>query len=791
MMKHPFPFALFGISFSLCATSSTVLFDFEDELERKAVPRRFAHDSTICVTNAFATSGRHSLCFKSGLWLEGFDECECPSFNLNPSMRDWRGYDRLVIDLVSVGEGYDSISAFICESQGSVKNGLKASITLPARGYSQWVIPLRKWPRKCNPANIGCIRLSLNDPCDVRVFIDHIALLKEGEPPPVPDGLCVGRDLLGLVTDGRDAMRRELTTMKEWLAHARDFIRFSNMCQLSGIASPSMLLGTATSMEKIMPRGKFSINPVPQDGLFVRLAGNEYESVQLLVAPKGTDLKEVRVRVDGDLKGSASTFSAVNIACDVVGYVETIHPPPYKVGEAAPTNVAPGYVRVMHKPALGWWPDPILGFLDGIEIKDQDVQSFWIRVHCPAEQAAGIYYGALLVSAKGVETVRVPLIVRVNNFTLGRTSALPLAITFAPMANVQWEDSDCQGTVATLAPTNMWQKHEQEWVSFLADYLIPYDSLYHGSDTNRLRAIKQLKDEGRLGWFNLGYWSLPASTNEADMARWRKRTLPRLVNIYEGAKAIGAQDYAYIYGCDEIDKEHFPAIRAAVQTIKRTLPGVPISTTAYDHEFGVNTPLDVMDWFTPKTSKFDSEKVAASRKAGHQVWWYICCRPHAPYANMFIECPAIEGRLLMGAQSVRKKPDGFLYWQISIWNSPRCITSGPFTDWNARSMNQYYGDGSWTCVGPDGTPLPTIRLENFRDGLEDFAYARLLEQKLKSRTGRFLSSATSSTDDDWIKRARELLAVPRDVMDTMRNYTGDPAVVYRWRDAMADLLESP
>ena len=33
--------------------------------------------------------------------------------------------------------------------------------------------------------------------------------------------------------------------------------------------------------------------------------------------------------------------------------------------------------------------------------------------------------------------------------------------------------------------------------------------------------------------------------------------------------------------------------------------------------------------------------------------------------------------------------------------------------------------------GPDGTPLPTIRLENFRDGLEDYAYARLLEQAIK------------------------------------------------------------
>ena len=333
-----------------------------------------------------------------------------------------------------------------------------------------------------------------------------------------------------------------------------------------------------------------------------------------------------------------------------------------------------------------------------------------------------------------------------------------------------------------LSPINMWRKHEREWVSFLADYLIPYDSLYHGSDMNRLRAIKQLKEENRLGWFNLGYWSYPASTNADEMAKWRERTIPRLKNFYEGAKAIGAQDYAYVYGCDEVAKDYFPAIRAAVRELKEALPGVPVSTTAYDHEFGVDTPLDVMDWFTPLTPKFDPEKAAASRKAGHQVWWYICCGPHTPFANMFIECPAIEGRLLMGAQSVRQRPDGFLYYQISIWNSKRCIESGPFTDWDPRSWTKFHGDGSWTCVGPDGTPLPTVRLENFRDGLEDFAYAKLLEAKLAKH---------AAADNDWAKRAKELLAVPREVMDTMENYTGDPAAVYRWRDAMADLLESP
>jgi len=76
--------------------------------------------------------------------------------------------------------------------------------------------------------------------------------------------------------------------------------------------------------------------------------------------------------------------------------------------------------------------------------------------------------------------------------------------------------------------------------------------------------------------------------------------------------------------------------------------------------------------------------------------------------------------------------------------------------------------------------VPTVRLENFRDGLEDFAYAKLLEKRLKEKAG----------DETWCRRARELLAVPRNVMDSMTDYTDDPQAVYSWRDAMADMIES-
>ena len=272
-------------------------------------------------------------------------------------------------------------------------------------------------------------------------------------------------------------------------------------------------------------------------------------------------------------------------------------------------------------------------------------------------------------------------------------------------------------------------------------------------------------------------------------------------------------------------------MRIAVKELKRRFPGVPVSTTAGDGNLAALENLEVMDWFIPNSWRYRKGRTEESRKAGHQIWWYICDGPRAPYANWFIECQAIEARLLMGAMAQRMKPDGFLYFRTAMWSSPSCITNAPFTDWlvNKGKEGVANGDGYLTYVGPDGIPLPSLRLENFRDGLEDYAYAKLLERKLKelgedcsqmttnaycsqianinknhpSSQTPFLPEAEAtaprqpsngqtvqpSNRASWAQRAREALAVPREVMDSMTNYTDDPAALYRWRDEMADLIE--
>ena len=120
------------------------------------------------------------------------------------------------------------------------------------------------------------------------------------------------------------------------------------------------------------------------------------------------------------------------------------------------------------------------------------------------------------------------------------------------------------------------------------------------------------------------------------------------------------------------------------------------------------------------------------------------------------------------------------------WNVEEPIRKGPFTSWNPRSHGRHHGDGQWTCCGPDLLPLPTIRLENFRDGLEDLWYARLLEEKLRAVESGALKVEGAS---DWCRRAKAVLAVPNDVARRVSIFSTDPAVLYRWRDEMADLIE--
>ena len=143
-----------------------------------------------------------------------------------------------------------------------------------------------------------------------------------------------------------------------------------------------------------------------------------------------------------------------------------------------------------------------------------------------------------------------------------------------------------------------------------------------------------------------------------------------------------------------------------------------------------------------------------------------------------MEYAAIESRLLMGAMTAKYRPDGFLYYSLDIWNANQPIETGPFTQWNPVSWTTYHGDGSLICAGPGDKPVPTIRLENYRDGMEDFAYACILEEAIRRVEAR---GELSEPEKAWLEEAKEAVVVPESLVKSMAEYSHDPAELYAYR----------
>lgn len=531
--------------------------------------------------------------------------------------------------------------------------------------------------------------------------------------------------------------------------------------QADAIAAQGLVVGFASSMEKILPRaGMPNITVASHTAL--SLARYEKESLQVIVIPCESDVKQVSVQVSDLRSREGTTLPASSIDSVVVGYVQTKEVPPYDSSH------------------VGWWPDPILEFQLEADIARGDAQSFWVRVRCPQDQAPGEYSGKLTVLVQGKPAFHFDLTVRVYDFAVPARTPLDLAVTFQPM---YYEPDGAGGWQEGGYRFSEWQKHKLAWGDMLADYYLSYDSLYHSQQPD-WEVLDRIRTQGRLGRFNLGYYGA-CGESEEEIAGWKAATLPRIRLGYEAAKERGLLNHAYIYGCDENPQELFPAVERAARILKQEFPGVTVMTTTYDNSYGEGSVIKSMDAFCPLTPSFDPAGVVPARQKGKQVWWYTCCGPHHPHLNTFIEYPAIEGRLLMGAMTAKYRPDGYLYYQISIWNA-KSITQGPFTDFDPRSWTTYHGDGSWTYPGPDGTPLPTVRLENFRDGLEDYAYLRTLEATIAKVEA---SEELRAGNVGWLVRAKELLEVPADVLASKTEYTHDPGAIYRWRDAVARAIE--
>jgi hypothetical protein len=507
-------------------------------------------------------------------------------------------------------------------------------------------------------------------------------------------------------------------------------------------------LGFATSMEKVFPRDiPFQAKVSRSTALSV--ARNESEAVQLLILGGDEDLKDVRVEVGPLAREGGSEVLTASVA--PMGFVQT-KTPPYRAD----------YV--------GWYPDPILDFLKSFDVKAGDMQPVWISVKPPSGTKPGEYVGGITVHPANAPSRTLEMRVNVWGFDLPKETHLRTALSY--------REPFVEQVYGELTP-EMNRRYEE----FLLTHRMNPDNIYRYDPP----AVEDVVRWDKLGMnaFNITYAVKPADLkpNASYPAEAKAKILDVLDTMIPQYKAAGVYDKAYVYGFDEVRPDSHNAMTDIFGAIKAKYPDLPNLTTAYDATYGEATNLPQVDNWVPLTDKYDLGRAEGARAKGKKVWWYICLVPKAPFANILIEYPAIDARMLMGLQTAKYRPDGFLYYAVNRWPlSKKSITTGPYTDWPTRSIGELNGDGSFLCAGPDG-PLSTIRMENLTDGLEDNEYFWLLGQEIER-----LEALPGPAAAKAVEKAKAVQAIGDDLVASLTSYTTSPEAVYAKRKQVAEAI---
>lgn len=188
--------------------------------------------------------------------------------------------------------------------------------------------------------------------------------------------------------------------------------------------------------------------------------------------------------------------------------------------------------------------------------------------------------------------------------------------------------------------------------------------------------------------------------------------------------------------CIALDERPDAQIDAARKTLARHAPELGI-VSANDH------PTRMSDFVRDISPVFqhsggDIPALAAQRRReGKKTTFYVCVNPARP--NTFTHSAPAEARWL-GLYAAANGFDGILRWAYNSWNENPFATTA-FGNWPA---------GDCFLVYPGNRS--SMRLENFRDGLEDFEKILVLRERASAKNASPKLKAAVAALDDYLKK---------------------------------------
>jgi hypothetical protein len=413
--------------------------------------------------------------------------------------------------------------------------------------------------------------------------------------------------------------------------------------------------------------------------------------------------------------------------------------------------------------APAWSPYPM-------KIAARKNGAVWIDVTVPKAQPAGLYAGKVIVKAKDEELATLPIELQVVDAELpDRTID---TMVYYERASLQKRIGDADAAERQIF--QLFHRHR----------LVPMHGATKVADVERqlssLDGSLYTREQGYEGpgegtgdnLLSLGSYGAFRDPDAADVAEVEK------IAALLAEKKLSPE--VFVYAIDEQCSSTYGADWKKLLSASRA-PKVKVGWTCSDDP--EKQPVDI----TMLQGTFDPPRASAARAAGKDVWVYNGVRPKT-------------GAFLTDTEAVSPRVNGWLgamfeigrwfYWESTFWYDGNRGGKGPYDPFvKAETFHNQHGD--W-CMG-DGVlvypgkqvdmftehsvgvtgVLPSIRLKNWRRGVQDAGYYLLARAQnaaaadaiAKKLLPRVLAAAKAGEQPSWSPRGEPFFKARIELLD--------------------------
>lgn len=398
--------------------------------------------------------------------------------------------------------------------------------------------------------------------------------------------------------------------------------------------------------------------------------------------------------------------------------------------------------------AVYGFDDALVPVEDETVVLTDSVAKLWITYRTSDETQPGKYKEQLIIAGNG-KRQKINLDLHVYDVTLPTTPSIP-----ATFGIIEKNLVDSASEEQTL-------ENKQEWAELCLDYRMnPYFSTWLANTMRHEASSSPWK------------WNDPRTLDYLADPRFNRVAVPyhslahnELDSMLQMLKKNNLLDKAYFYLWDEpAYMKEYSLIAQYAREIHSIMPEAKVLTTFYcgpkdgprkDQLFSVfdlwrgDTQIFSMSAWALQANEANADTCRAMLKDNEEWWTYVCMGPGEEQPNLLLSMDGYQHRAVLW-RSWKERTTGFLYWAVNAYAE---------TDTLAFRKDLPEGDGVLIYPGKYFDcehPVVSVRMERWRDSMEDYEYLTLLEKKIGRAKSETLVQSIYNNPSEYTHNSNEI-----------------------------------